>query len=509
MPEENVRGKYSMNAIKQSEEEEEMTIETKQNNAILSEWDEAYEKGPRRTRKSGERVKKRKKNRRESLCFGKSICFSHHQDECNAGKTGGCNQSMSSMASTDDHGTTNSAEEQISEGLALLQMSPDEFRHEACKVVNDGENTWEFLANLCSINSSGAACTLMGVFHGSPNTFIDLKTSTSEARTNTSQIEWDKISRGEKFATQYDCHLEGWSSDEDSITKAIYQQPAMDQGISLPFILQTLSRLQRNGRENMIKILLPADPYALELVSTSIEVFLDNILFTSPARGHVTTSEEIMERAAIDNWHWEREEYPHAIDVLARMTALDQELKSLLAAFDKAVTSGRDVYSLQLEILRLEKEIDMEESHKDTINALFAPRAAMLCHATAYVSMFGFDVDRFDADEFVLKWEHMEGLESRVTFRTCASSNFKIHPYCATWLKASTEVLRLHAASTNLIETTLKKEPGSLELCFSLLRMSKSFATLDQIFLAETKAENTGGMSVSADAFTQGTRPYV
>jgi hypothetical protein len=485
MPEEKVKWKYSMNPIKQTPEEEEITIETKYNNVILSEWEDVYESDNGTRRKVGGRAKSRyKKGRRESSFFGQATRLSL-QNECHNGGMDVCNQDMSSIASTTDNSIPTSPELQLSESLALAQMDM-EFCHQTGEVVTDGENSREFDASLRSINSSGAACTLVDVLNGTSDS---MKTSTSEVRTNFPplHIKWDKFTMGEK--SMYDSHNKDWSTDEDIIIKTIYQQPTVEKPNSVPCILQTLSRLDRNARDNFIKVLLPTDPYALNSVSILFVCFLKNIFLSTEARRHETMSEEGRGKAAIDKWDWERVEYPLVIEILARMRALDDELTSLLALFDRATTDGSKFCNVHHEMMRLENEIKENENHHDVIEALLAPRAAMLCHATAFVSMSGFDLESFDDGEFVLKWEHMEGLESRVTYRTSPTLDFNIHSFCAPWTKATTEVRQLHSSSTNLISTTLKEEQGSLELCFSVVRMSKLFAKLDQIFLAATKPQ--------------------
>jgi hypothetical protein len=150
MPDELTRKKYSMDPHIFSQDEEEMTQETKQNNAILSEWEEIFSdtdsKEYRRLGR-GSSGKRNRRNRRASSIFSPRADFMRTNEEVSD--------------TTDRPSPSKSPSTVISENMALLKMSSVQPSNEVCATTTDdtrGERTWEHVIDLGGINATGAAC---------------------------------------------------------------------------------------------------------------------------------------------------------------------------------------------------------------------------------------------------------------------------------------------------------------------------------------------------------------
>lgn len=160
------RKRYSMEP-RESREEDKMTQETKDNNVILSEWEERFA-DDRSVYASSSRRKRR--NRRSSSIFSPgtptSLDYerkSQSNDEINT--EGAANQTLSKLGVK----PSNSPSHVVTTNLASLSMSPLKPSSDAtgtsatpqatplCHTGNrDEEKTWDFVADLGSIHSKGA-----------------------------------------------------------------------------------------------------------------------------------------------------------------------------------------------------------------------------------------------------------------------------------------------------------------------------------------------------------------
>ena len=167
MSQELTRKRYSMDPKESTYEEEKLTQETKENNIILSEWDEELSIG-KFSRREQDRTsddmkeyrslsKPNRKDRRSSSIFSPSsrICFQYDKNEID--------RKSVEYKSTNDI----SPSIVVAKSLASMTMSPSNTsfgeEHGTFAETNttpiqnaDEQRTWNFLADLGSINSKGA-----------------------------------------------------------------------------------------------------------------------------------------------------------------------------------------------------------------------------------------------------------------------------------------------------------------------------------------------------------------
>lgn len=178
------RKRYSMDPKESTHEEEKMSQETKENNMILSEWEDQLSIGAAsrsknnntndRTRgNSGSSTKQDRKNRRSSSIFSPASRMSLDYDDtneinCDTSKEKfDVKHETSSLAAPT---STASPSMMVAKDLASLSMSPSNTSPEEKKHTNncmvtsttpmpsaDEQRTWDFVADLGSINSKGAS----------------------------------------------------------------------------------------------------------------------------------------------------------------------------------------------------------------------------------------------------------------------------------------------------------------------------------------------------------------
>jgi hypothetical protein len=184
MSQEVTRKRYSMDPKESTHEEEKMTQETKENNMILSEWEDQLSIGEAsrsknnntsdRTRgKSGSSTKRNRKNRRSSSIFSPASRMSLDYDDTNERNCDTSEDKFDSKHSTCSLAaatSTASPSMMVAKDLASLSMSPSNTSPEERKHTNncmvtstipmpsaDEQRTWDCVADLGSINSKGAS----------------------------------------------------------------------------------------------------------------------------------------------------------------------------------------------------------------------------------------------------------------------------------------------------------------------------------------------------------------
>jgi hypothetical protein len=189
MPHEITRKRYSMNPKEDSKEEEELTYETKQNNAILMEWetqfiddfgddmgsgDKTKKHCRSRTSRSNSIRRQHRNNRRTSSIFSPSP-LSMEDDDDSGDDTSSCSSSTveTQQRPSLEHTSATAASPSlvVAQNLASLRVSdgsPEDFS--ACEVSErnasyhfvaspapGGDNTWEFAVNLGLLHATGGA----------------------------------------------------------------------------------------------------------------------------------------------------------------------------------------------------------------------------------------------------------------------------------------------------------------------------------------------------------------
>ena len=172
MSQEITRKRYSMNPKEPSEEENDITRETKQNNLILSEWEDQIGKmqsnrkrSSDRLRRNGSLSKRNRRNRRSSSIFSPASRISLVYDHSNTNSHGTIGEDGEFCAVASDSKeamiATNSAAQSISRSKLSLDgdssHTTSQTTSEASVSRSSNENpTWDFVADLRSIHSKGA-----------------------------------------------------------------------------------------------------------------------------------------------------------------------------------------------------------------------------------------------------------------------------------------------------------------------------------------------------------------
>lgn len=206
MSQEVTKKRYSMDPKEPSREDEEITQETKQNNLILSEWEDQFSasvednvrRSHRKRRRESSSKKRNRKNRRSSSIFSPSsrISLEHshttlaHPSTKEHENTGPLTASQSNTASDAINSTSISF---LSSKKSFNVTSSSNASPQATPLTNAGRlseaQTWNFVADLGSINSKGA-----------------MELSPNPANSNTKQplclISQNSISRAGESATE-------------------------------------------------------------------------------------------------------------------------------------------------------------------------------------------------------------------------------------------------------------------------------------------------------------------
>ncbi|VEU38304.1 unnamed protein product [Pseudo-nitzschia multistriata] len=160
--------RYSMDPKKSTREEQAITQETKENNLILSEWEDQF--SVNRSKTSRLSSKRKKKNRRSSSIFSPGSRLSLDYDNtdekiCDEERTSATKEPHNVLTSR----LSDSPSDLVATNLASLSMSPPKLGFDerdssatpqAMPVASAGsENehrTWDCVADLGTINSNGA-----------------------------------------------------------------------------------------------------------------------------------------------------------------------------------------------------------------------------------------------------------------------------------------------------------------------------------------------------------------
>ncbi|KAG7371063.1 hypothetical protein IV203_019633 [Nitzschia inconspicua] len=496
MPDDKVRGKYSMTPNNPTQEEEELVIETKHNNAILSEWEGLEAKSTRSIKKARKNAKMRnKKNRRESALFA---CKTRpwQCDESNDERTHGRDKEDFSYA-MDQGDAFSSPSEHISEGMASLRVS----------TVAIEENTTELMANLHSLNESGVACT--SNTNGSCDKVLE-PFSNAEGDAPSDKVLCQGLSCNVHDATLSKKNEtinprpsmkngEGVIDDVIDILKVLYQNPNCDQEIHVPLSLQFLSRIGIiNGVDLLtVNVLQWLDPFFLDVMYNSAEEYLTDANHCTPVSVNSPISEAAARRRTISLWKWAEVEFIPCI--IERLKAKEKSWLPFYSSVAKHIAHESDVPGLELEIQFLEREIETECHEIDKLSAALGPASFLQCHATTWTNLLGFHLEKFDDGEFVLRWQHMEDLETALTFRTDVVPDCKISPLCSTSIQCAPEIRQALEVGMQLLTTNLREDLGDLELKAAILRLAKCFSKLDQILLAIQRVQIAQGFSVFVD----------
>ena len=224
LPTEVARQRYPMDQKKESAQEEEMTAETKHNNSILAQWDDAFDQsdsaggkspvGRRRSTGSSSSSRRRKREgRRSSSIFSpkpiRLVDTEEDEMDTSSDQQKTCAADEIKERETSPPASVPVVSEvspsvEVASNLASLSMSPNDdsddsnpFHASKTAMSNDvaahpdsdtGENTWEGYVDLSAVNVSGGAMEVSpptpALASSRSDTSIDQTTAFSSAATS-------------------------------------------------------------------------------------------------------------------------------------------------------------------------------------------------------------------------------------------------------------------------------------------------------------------------------------
>lgn len=498
MPKDTVKGKYSMTR-NPTQEEEEMTMETKHNNAILSEWDDIDT--PRKKSHKRDGRQRIRKSRRESSLFLKDVSVSLQNNTIE--KDEGPDDRPKERTLSIHQGDTQSLRYgEISENLAPMQMSSQGDEAVAAGSVDLEDNTWEWAANLHSFHESGAACTLATAL----NNESQQRQRLNEA--STTKLWQDEACNGGALHAARDGTSASFvieSKETATLTNGnlrdlhrLYQRPSYDLELSERTSLRMLSCVENVNKSNLLVCLLQINPSLWRTIACLMDERLTEADKLTPSAGDKSSSEASAEQSSLD--HWCRLEVAFLLDVIDLLKAAECNLLESFLTWEKSAAKVFDAPRLELEIKVLEKEIEGVENEIAASSAALGPSAFLHCHATSWLCLLGFQLETFDDTEFVLRWDHILGISALVIFRTDAPQDFVVRRFYSIPTEFPSEMRDQLISGSQLLRMKPLEELGCIDFRATLLKLSRVLSKLDRILGSIRKAQMTPGISLSIDA---------
>lgn len=415
-----------MNPKEQTHDEEEMTIETKRNSAILAEWEDEVQ-----ATSSASRRRQQRKNRRSSSLFTPSPMSLLQDDEEHPSPSAIVMENLASLCV--DSPAEKASDPPILTPLLTSDSSPSD---------HSGSETAEFAINLDSVNSNGGAMDI------SPPRLDDSVTAdTTPPPSNVNLIAIHSVGGALDRAspesyTLAKVHspisrmnessehsfLKGFATSAPTdIVSTLLQDPSSDRGWEAIDIFQNLSRLK--PRINPLKSLLHAIMPQLDGIMSCLDDLKEQARFCASTNSNTkfklpATEVRYARRLAMQEWkELESEFLIDLAEVLNRnvtkvATVLHQASAFLERPRSRPVSKKQNErIQLEREIAQLEHQIDSSLKLAKLQEAASAPLAALNCQATSHIGVCGFRLDEYTGSCLQLAYEHpIAGVESQFVF---------------------------------------------------------------------------------------------
>jgi len=543
MSQEVTRKRYSMDPKESTREEDEITQETKQNNLILSEWEDQFSmmrnninRSCDRSR-SGSSSKRDKRNRRSSSIFSPASRISLAYDNSNHTNRDAKEKDDAFTSSPPDSKlamvTTDSTSLVESSSHATSQATPMSTARRA-----DENQTWDFVADLGSINSKGAmelsphsssprtiesACgrgnsTIMNTSNSmmleensQPPADVNLDTI------NTLRAAIDDESPNQKRTLQTESSSSdsslsccaGVSRDKSSntISKILIATPWLDQEWDFVTLLRNLSFFRRNEEVVIQRCFTLIDPCihnALYYTSAFVERVMRTLSLNSRFPGHVSNKNSLFSAKNAITSEWKEigisfiENLTNLLDQfrfgMEKTNDFKKMDKYLLLANDCSSNSQPGRKQIEREISKLENDVHLHESSLDVLEASMAPTSCILCQATAQIGIYGFNFKEF-RDDHILELDYMHAIfdvKTRVVVDINSQSGLLIEHNTGASNREHNSIFDFHRGYINMLRCgEMSFKLNCNELQDSLLRLGQILGKLDQCALT-LKAINDG-----------------
>eukprot|EP00536_Pseudo-nitzschia_multiseries_P008146 jgi/Psemu1/19723/gm1.19723_g len=472
------RKRYSMDPKVSTREEEKITKETKENNMILSAWEDRFSDDRSKRRLSSNKRKKRNRLRK-------------HQN------------SFPSIGTT----ISDSPSDMVTANLASLSMSPPSATVEERGTSTtpmptaaraDKQRTWGFIADLGTINSKGARELSPSSSHVGAaelergcNIYPNRRTEQSmTAQKNASPARNAHLDSINSFGAAFD--------NDSPNRKEKYLEDCYAGGSSLSewdfaTVVANLSLLLgRNGR--IQTILTWIDPCVDEAFSCA-NALSERVMRTLGAKSKskkkptVTKSHFAAEKVILAEWAsievsflkeltsiLERNE----VEIVKKTQVMEASMNNCAGCVSN---SSPCIEQVEKEVSELRAKISREKSSSDILEACTAPRACILCQATAQIGIYGFYLEEFKDDHILkLKFIHsMFGVTTDVMFDLNSHPGVVIGPIVSPLGRDKTCILNFHRKHLDMVvggEISIRMDSASLQ--DSLLNFGQFLGKLDQ-----------------------------
>jgi len=548
MSQEVTRKRYSMDPKESTQDEEKITNETKQNNLILSKWEDHFSStnqcsdGSRRTSSSWKRSRR---NRRSSSIFSpanRTSLVSCNSDQTNDDVKGKKDENQShnpldriSLGSPSAVVATKYSSRNMLQPQNSLDGTCDGPISQATPTSTAGrveENrTWNFVADLGSINSKGAmelspnpsssgitesmfgGCTrtitnpsglMIHEENTQPPPAIAIDTvkifggTVDNNATNGGDVLQQDVSNRD-----YSTSSCVWVSPKKStnlICKTLIDTPWLDQEWDFPTVLRNLSFLTRKDDLNIYRCFNLIDPRVsngLYRTNHQIDRLLRELSSQSSFPYHPLNGNNHSSAKSVIMTEWNEIEISFIEDLTKQLNGVrleiekrsnfDNTIKNLFPSKDSSLHSPRGNKQIQEEISELENEINQCKSSLDVSEASSAPYACIFCQATAQLGIYGFLLEEFCGDN-ILKLNFMHAIfsvKTHVVVDIDSDPRIKIEQYRTTSKKENCCVFDYHRGYLNmLVAGNISFEINCVELQDSLLKLGTCLGKLDQSALA-------------------------
>jgi len=531
-----------MNPKESTQEEENITKETKQNNMILSAWEDRFSDDQWKRRISSNKRKKR--NRRSSSIFSPASRTSLDSDRANQNIARNEKKSVvlvpkprNSFACSATE-TNNSPSDAVAPHLASLHMSPPNTDSEEQATSTTpmpaagraGEQpTWDFIADLGTINSKGAmelspkssntgrtkldrACVICETSRTKQSTTIEENGSPGQNEDldsiNSFGAAFDNYSPNQKEQLKKDGSANSSSlslcigflrqnpnESTNTISKALLHTPELDQEWDFATLLTNLS-LSMMRRERIRTSLTMIDPPDVEILSCA-NVLMQEVRRMLASKSESREQTSIAKSRFVANKVILSEWLPIEISFLAQLTSVversEVEIVKQTKILEASITElpdcvprsspTRSTEQIEREISELRAKIGREKSSCDIIDACTAPRACILCQATAQMGLYGFCFEELK-DDHVLKLKFLHsifGVTTHVMFDLNSDPGVVIGPITSPSDSDNSCMLDFHRRHLDMLadgEISVPMDSSSLQ--DSLLKLGLFLGKLDQ-----------------------------
>lgn len=543
MSQEVTRKRYSMDPKKSSREEEKITQETKENNTILSEWENRFTDD--RPKRNGSSSKRKRRNRRSSSIFSPASRMSldyddTHQSNSDVKKKSETKQPQISIGSR----PSDSPSDMVATNLASLSMSsPNTFLEGSNTSTTpkptltpstrreDEQRTWDFVADLGTINSKGAMELSSHSFN--PGTIESARGGVTCEMSSTNRLmikeendspqqhpDLDRINslgaafdndspnRGEKLpndsstgSSSLSCciRVSRQSRDEEFsniISKTLLESPWLDQEWDFATVLENLSLLMRRkdgGIQRYFTLIDPCVHEALSCAHDLIERMERAVVSQSKLRRQlsITNDLSLTKKAILTEWTEIEIRFLKELTSMLECGGVEiEKMKVLVATMNKCSFVNDRTLNLsplnkqiEKEISEIEDMISRERISLDMLDACVAPQACILCQATAQVGIYGFCFEEFQ-DDHILKLNFIHsifGAKTNVIIDLNSHPGVVIEPNCALLNRDKSCIIDFHQGYLAMLasgEISLRVNSSALQ--DSLLKLGQYLGKLDR-----------------------------